>query len=80
MKVTLRGTRQHTKHQLHVSTWHEPNWFEKWILAKSPRVVNYVGNGTKWFIMEIGTTAPLDYTPLTSKTLVEFLRNVKQDK
>lgn len=76
MKVTLRGTRKHEKHQLHVSTWHEPNWFEKWLMAKSPRVVNYVGKGIKWYVMELGETAPLDYTPVTDKTLLEFLKKI----
>lgn len=76
MKVTVRGMRKHSKHQLHVSTWHEPNWFEKWILAKSPGVVNYVGKGSKWFIMEMGTTTPVDFTPVTNKTLLAMLKKI----
>lgn len=76
MKITVRGTRKHSKHQLHVSTWQEPNWIERHILRRRPGVVNYVGKGTKWFVMEVGKRSPLDFKPVTDKVLLEMLKKI----
>ena len=76
MQVTNRGTRKHGKYQLHVSTWQVPNFIEKWILFKRPRVVNYVGKGTKWFIMYASPVHGLQYKPLKNKTLLKWLQTI----
>jgi hypothetical protein len=74
MTVTLRGTRKHGKYQLHVSTYHQPNWIEKWILFRRAHVVNYVGKGTKWYIMEAGKKSILDFRPVSNRTILRFLK------
>lgn len=76
MKIIYRDQKKHEGHQLHVSTWHEPNWFEKWILLKSAGVVHYVGKGTKWYVMTLGEKIPLEYTPVTNKTILKFLKEI----
>ena len=76
MKVQFRGKRQHSKHQMHISTWQTPNWFEKWLLFKRPCIVNYVGKGTKWYEMRIGPRYKgfVKYISVKNKTLLEWLR------
>lgn len=77
MKVYYRGQRKHGKHQLHISTWQVPNFIEKWLLARSARIVNYVGKGTKWFVMEMGETTPLEFTPVKDKLLIRWLSDIE---
>ena len=77
MKVHLRGTRKHSKYQLHVSTWQTPNWFERWILWRKPQVVEYVGKGTKWFVMTIGKKTVLEFAPVNDAVLLEWLPTVQ---
>lgn len=80
MKVIYRGQRKHTKHQLHISTWQVPNFIEKWLLIKSPQVVNYVGSGTKWFVMQLGEVNPLEYTPVKDPVLIQWLSDIQEGR
>lgn len=80
MKIYYRGKRQHGKRQLHISTWQVPTFIEKWFLAKSPQVVNYVGTGTKWFIMQLGEINPLDYTPVKDKQMIQWLSDIESGR
>lgn len=77
MKVHLRGTRKHSKYQLHVSTWQTPNWFEKYFMFRKARVVDYVGAGTKWFEMRLGKKSVLNFTPVTNNILLTWLKTVR---
>jgi len=77
MKIYYRGQRKHNKRQLHISTWQVPNWFEKWFMARSAHVVNYVGSGTKWFVMELGELTPLEFTAVKDKLLIQWLCKIE---
>lgn len=80
MTVYYRGMRKHGKHQLHISTWQVPTFFEKWFMARSAMVVNYVGKGTKWFLMQLGEVNPLDYTPVQDKKLIRWLSDIESGR
>ncbi|HMG94334.1 MAG TPA: hypothetical protein VK589_29945 [Chryseolinea sp.] len=77
MKIFLRGTRKHSKHQLHVSTWQTPTWFEKYFMFRRSRVVEYVGAGTKWFEMTVGKRTVLNFLPITDQVLISWLATVR---
>ena len=76
MKVYIRGKRQHSKHQLHVSTYQVPNWFEKIFMFRRSGNYEYVGKGTKWFRMTIGRKTAIQYKPVTNKHLLAILKSV----
>ncbi len=76
MNVHIRGKRKHDKHQMHISTWHQPNWFERYIMQRRSHIVNYVGKGTKWFIMELGKKNPIEYREVKNKTILKMLKEL----
>jgi hypothetical protein len=76
MKVYFRGMRKHSKHQMHISTWQTPNWFEKWFMFRRAKTVEYVGKGTKWFRMTLSYGAIFQYKPVTDATLLKFLKDL----
>lgn len=78
MTISVRpnGTRKHSAHQLHISTWWQPNWFEYWFLFRRGHVRDYVGKGTKWFRMKLGYRQPLVYKPVTNKAVINFLKSI----
>jgi len=76
MTVQIRGTKKHDKHRMHVSTWQTPNWFEWLFMFRRKSIVDYVGKGTKWFVMKVGFDAKLQYTPVKSKSLIEILKQL----